>query len=88
MREIFLFSFQDAPGMCKFPGRGLNLSCSCDLRHSSGKTRSLSHCTGLGSNLWCHGDKAGSLTHCATIGTPDFFFFLVKEIVFLKESLP
>ena len=32
----------------KFPIQGLNTSCSCDLRHSRGNARSLTHCTRLG----------------------------------------
>ena len=35
-------------GVCKFPGQGLNLSCSWDLCHSCGNARSLTHCAGRG----------------------------------------
>lgn len=37
----FLFSSGHTCGIWKIPGRGLNLSCTCHLRHSWSNTRSL-----------------------------------------------
>ena len=34
-------------GICKFPGQGLNLSCSCDPHHSCSNIGSLTCCAGL-----------------------------------------
>ena len=45
--DLFLFfSLGYTCGIWKFPGQGLNLSCSCHLRHSCGNAGSLSHCAG------------------------------------------
>ena len=59
----------------KFPGQGLNLSCSGNLHHSFSNTGSLTHCTRPGiepipqqHRSHCR-DNARSLTHCATVGT-------------------
>ena len=40
-----------APWHMEFPGQGSDLGCSCDLHCSCGKTGSLTHCAGRGSNL-------------------------------------
>ena len=49
--HLFIFLilvFGCTHSMWKFPGQGLNLSFSCDLRHSCGTARSLIHCTKAG----------------------------------------
>ena len=57
----------------KFPGQGLNLSCSCDLCHSCGTCRSLTQFAGQGIephwilSLLCHS------------GNSYFFFFNNKN---------
>ena len=45
---IFVFVFCHTRGLYKFLGQGLGPSCSCGLRHSYGKARSLTHYTGPG----------------------------------------
>lgn len=48
---IYIYIYFPPCRMCHiwmFLGQGLNLSCSCNLRHSYSNTRPLTHCTGLG----------------------------------------
>ena len=74
-----LFFFFAALWLWKFPDQGLKSSCSCNLHHSCGGARSLTHCTGprsspcLNSDLCCHRATPDPLTHCTTAGTPGFF---------------
>ena len=39
------------------PRLGIESELHCDLYHSFGNARSLTHCAGLGLNLYCHRDK-------------------------------
>ena len=63
-----------------FPFQESSLSCSFKLCHSYDNTKSLNHCAKPGikhtPSQWPepHRDNAGSLTHCATVGTPDFVY--------------
>ena len=47
-KEPPLFYFGCTHGIWKFLGEGLNLSRICNLFHSCGNARSLTHCAGLG----------------------------------------
>ena len=86
-------------GTWKFPGQEFNGSCSWGLHHSHGNTRSEPNLgaslqlvalpdpqpteRGQGSNLHLHRDHVRSLTHWATMGTPniaDFEFTLFVHI--------
>ena len=65
----FFFSlFRRTCGSWEFLGQGSNLSTICDLHHSCGNTRSLTHCTG-GTKPAMPQRQARSLTHCTTAGT-------------------
>ena len=71
--SFFFFSFlffTCTHGIWKFLGQGWNLSQSCDLCHNCSNTRSLMHCTGPGIKPAPPERHAGSLTYCATEGTP------------------
>ena len=48
-RNYFYFFHGCTCGRWKFPDLGSNVSHSCDLCHSCGNTKSLTHCTGPGS---------------------------------------
>ena len=88
----FIYSIlADTHGMWKFPGQGLNPSCSCDLHYSCSNTGSLIHCARQGTNL-CHRlDNAGSLTaephqdllSPLTLYQPDFFTLVKLGFIFL-----
>ena len=56
----------------KFLGQAFNLSCSCDLSHSYGNTRSLTQGSNLGlsTDLSHCRENTRSLTCCTTVGTP------------------
>ena len=53
-------------GIWKFPGQRSNLSCSSDLQHSCGNTRSFTHCAGLGIKVHRLRYNSRFLTCCAT----------------------
>ena len=67
---FFFFFFGCHQGIWKFLGQGLNPSQSFDLGHSCSNIRYLTHCAGLGIKPVPPQRQAGSLTHCATVGTP------------------
>ena len=67
---FFFPFFSHTWGIWKFPSQGWNLSHICNLHHSCGNTRSLTHCSGLGVELAMPQKQAGSLSHCAIAGTP------------------
>ena len=74
---ILLFGYTKV--IWKFPGQELNLSCCCcNLYHSCSSARSLTHCTGPGTEAASPQRQAGTSTHCTTVGTPlicfRFFF--------------
>ena len=59
---FFFFFFMATPGVWKFLGQGLNLSCRCDLPHSCGCTESF--------NPLCHSRNSmvlKALTHVVEI---------------------
>ena len=68
MLKLTLFTFYGH--IWKFPGQGLNRSCSWDLHHSQSNTRFLTHKRGQGLNPHPQGDYIRFLTHWATVGTP------------------
>lgn len=68
---FFFFFPSRTRGVGKCSGQGFIPSQSCDLRHSCSKERSLTHCSGLGIQLAPLQRQVGSLTSCATAGTPD-----------------
>ena len=82
------------PGIWKFLGQRLNLSCSCDLCHSCGNTRSFnSLCQAwdqihisAATRAHCR-ENTGSLTHCATVGTPGIYYFYLYRILFFSHFL-
>ena len=47
----FFFFFGCTHGIWRFPGQGLNLSCSCNQLHSFSNPGSLTHCTRPGIEL-------------------------------------
>ena len=75
---LLFFPFSAAPS-ASFLGQGWNPSCICDLCHSFGNARSLTHCSRLGIRLTPPQGQARSLTHLTAEGTPAFsnlrFFF-------------
>ena len=62
--------------ICKFPGQGSNLSCSCNLHHSSDNAGSLIHSAGseMQHATAAQAAAVGSLTHFTTAGTPQTRF--------------
>ena len=50
----FFFFFSQTHGTWTFPGKGSNLSCSCDLHHGCSNSRFLTHCARLGIKLVLH----------------------------------
>ena len=75
--KFFLFFNGHKRSIWKFPGQGLNASCSC------GHARTLKHCAGLGWNLRCHRDNARSLTCCTKEECPWSFIYL---FIFKKKK--
>ena len=59
--------------MWKFPGQGMNLSHSCDLRCSYGNAGSEE----LGVRF---------LTHCTKVGTAPLWSFIDKQYLIQKED--
>ena len=56
--RFFFFFFFASPAHEKFSGEGSNPNCACNLCHSCGNTRSLTHCARPGIKLvfQCFGD--------------------------------
>ena len=67
---FFLFHFRPPGSIWTSLGQGVDLSCSHDLSHCCGNTRSLTHCAGPGSNQALPGHQ---WSHCTTAGTPDSY---------------
>ena len=72
-----LFLFFDCPTAYGVPGRGSDLSRNWDLSHSCGNTRSLTYCTGQGSNLCPSAHKIPPipLRHSRNSWTPGVFIY-------------
>ena len=66
--RLFFFSVWAVPMEIPRPEIGSNQSC--DLGHSCSNPGSSTHCAWLGIKLASPQRQAGSLTHCATEGTP------------------
>ena len=64
----------------EIPGQGSDLSLSCNINHSCGNSRSLTHCTGLGIPAL----PGHCQCHCATAGTPIFPQMLIKINLYPK----
>ena len=60
----------------EFPGQGSDLSYSCDLSHSCGNTRSLTHCAGPGIKpvSQCFQDATNPIVPQGKLLLQDFFF--------------
>ena len=70
---FYFFSFLAALWHMEFLGQGSNLSWSCDLYHSCGNARSLTHCAGPGIEPMSLLLQRHHRSHCATVGTPNPF---------------
>ena len=46
LKSFFFFFWLPPPRHMEFPGQGSDLSCDCDLHHSYGNTKALTHCAG------------------------------------------
>ena len=77
----FFFFFCHTHGIWKFPGQGLNLSCSCDLCHICSNAGSFTYCTGLRIRLTSTRDNTGSLTHCTHSRNSLFDFFIYPLVL-------
>lgn len=64
----------------KLPGQGLNPRCGCDLNHSCGHAGILTHCARLGIKPASPQRQAGSITYCATAGTPGNIFSWRRKV--------
>ena len=70
---VCLFCSGRTCGIWKLQGQGLNLRCSCNLHHSCGNTRSLTHCT-----TW----KLPGVLHLSESGQHHVFLILFIFILF------
>ena len=79
VRDFYIF-YGHTWGIWKFPGQGLNPSCSCDLCCSCSNPVSFNPLCQVGDRTHASaGTWAATvwfLTHCATAGTPSFRDFL------------
>ena len=78
--QCFCFFFNGhTTSVWKFSGKGLNLSCSCDLCHSCVNARSFNELRQAGDPAYASGATCAArvrfLTLCATAGTPMVFSY-------------
>ena len=78
---LFLFLFGCTSGVEKFLGHGLNLSCSCSLRHRCGNTRSFNPLCRAG------GGTCRDLNRCGWILNPRCHSGIAPIFVFKVDLL-
>ena len=87
---FFFFLFWMPRGIWKFPDQGRNPSQSCDLHHSCGNTRSLTHRARLGIEPMSLPLQSHYQSRCSTAGAPGlplFNWFLAQDFVHLRSVL-
>ena len=68
------FSFLATPRHIEFPDQRSDLSCSCNLCHSCGNTRSFNPLRWTGDQTFILGLQRCCWSHYTTVGTPLIFF--------------
>lgn len=81
---FYFLSWSHLRGTWKFPSPRSNSIQSCDLHPSCSNNGFLTHCTGPEIKLVPPQRQAGSLTNCATAGTPTYIWTTITIIVFNK----